>query len=363
MLAAPAFGGDRGGSARRRRGHPRQRARLSIVRALQGLRRPVAGIRRAAAGAQRARSARWRCVPSATTSRRSPPRCGARAAAASRTTCVIITVDARRAGDRRQGRREGHRARRDRPVFTNITNDLPIQTGDRLSHSSYEVAQGRAAARRRHLRLSRRAHGAQRDARRPAGAHRRRRHRVRDRRALPASARPRITQDAIDEPLARRYLRYQENEPFNATELLRTQFALDDSLYFSTVEVLPEERDRENHTVPVSIVAEPNRRHRVPVRRRLRHRHPGARHHRLGRPARQHRRSPLPHGNPRRGAGAVAGCALHRAHRRPGHRKIHAAADRRTRAARRHRRPDTSTSRRASPTCAAPGSAITTGSA
>ena len=71
-----------------------------------------------------------------------------------------------------------------------------------------------------------------------------------------------ITQDAIDDSLVRRYLRYQEDEPFNATELLRTQFALDDSQYFSTVEVLPEDRDREKHIVPVSIVAEPNRRHR-----------------------------------------------------------------------------------------------------
>ena len=59
-----------------------------------------------------------------------------------------------------------------------------------------------------------------------------------------------ITQDAIDESLARRFLRYHENDPFNATELLRTQFALDDSLYFSTVEVLPEDRDRDNHIVP-----------------------------------------------------------------------------------------------------------------
>ena len=50
-------------------------------------------------------------------------------------------------------------------------------------------------------------------------------------------------------------------------ELLRTQFALDDSQYFSTVEVLPEERDREKHTVPISISAEPNRRHRYSVRR------------------------------------------------------------------------------------------------
>jgi translocation and assembly module TamA len=72
-----------------------------------------------------------------------------------------------------------------------------------------------------------------------------------------------IKQDAIDEPLARRYLRYKEGDPFDASELLRTQFALDDSLYFSTVEVLPEDRDTVNHIVPISIVADPNRKHRL----------------------------------------------------------------------------------------------------
>src|SRR4029077_15443482 len=71
-----------------------------------------------------------------------------------------------------------------------------------------------------------------------------------------------IKQDSIDDALIRRYVRYREGDDFDATELLRTQFALDDSQYFSTVEVLPEERDREQHIVPISITAEPNRRHR-----------------------------------------------------------------------------------------------------
>jgi translocation and assembly module TamA len=71
-----------------------------------------------------------------------------------------------------------------------------------------------------------------------------------------------IEQQSINESLARRYLRYRESEPFDAAELLRTQFALDDSLYFSTVEVLPGDPDRETLTVPVSIRAAPNRRDR-----------------------------------------------------------------------------------------------------
>ena len=71
-----------------------------------------------------------------------------------------------------------------------------------------------------------------------------------------------LEQDTINERLARRFLRYRESEPFDATELLRTQFALDDSQYFSTVEVLPGEPDREALTVPISIRAEGNRRDR-----------------------------------------------------------------------------------------------------
>ncbi len=37
----------------------------------------------------------------------------------------------------------------------------------------------------------------------------------------------------------RRYLRYKENEPFDLTQILRTQFALDDAQYFTNLEVLP----------------------------------------------------------------------------------------------------------------------------
>jgi len=59
-----------------------------------------------------------------------------------------------------------------------------------------------------------------------------------------------IEQDVIRDPLVRRYMRYEQEEPFDMTELLRTQFALDDSQYFSTVEVLPGEPDRETAWCP-----------------------------------------------------------------------------------------------------------------
>ena len=71
-----------------------------------------------------------------------------------------------------------------------------------------------------------------------------------------------IEQDVIDDALVRRYVRYQQDEPFDMSEILRTQFALDDSQYFSNVEVLPGDPDRVNHLVPVNIRADPNRRHR-----------------------------------------------------------------------------------------------------
>ncbi len=70
-----------------------------------------------------------------------------------------------------------------------------------------------------------------------------------------------IEQSTLQAGLVRRYLRYREGDWYNAEALLRTQFALDDSQYFSVVEVLPEQRDRRNRTAPVRITSEPNRRH------------------------------------------------------------------------------------------------------
>jgi translocation and assembly module TamA len=70
-----------------------------------------------------------------------------------------------------------------------------------------------------------------------------------------------IEQSTLRAGLVRRYLRYQEGDWYDAESLLRTQFALDDSQYFSVVEVLPEERDRKNKIAAVRITSEPNRRH------------------------------------------------------------------------------------------------------
>jgi translocation and assembly module TamA len=70
----------------------------------------------------------------------------------------------------------------------------------------------------------------------------------------------RIEQSVIRPELMRRFMRFSEGDPYSTAQLLRTQFALDDSLYFSTVEVQPQERDPLTHAVPVRISAEQSRR-------------------------------------------------------------------------------------------------------
>jgi translocation and assembly module TamA len=72
-------------------------------------------------------------------------------------------------------------------------------------------------------------------------------------------------QRSIRDDLLRRYLRFDENQPFNANELLRSQFALDDSQYFANVEVLAGEPDKTLRSIPVKVIAEPNRRNRYSV--------------------------------------------------------------------------------------------------
>lgn len=68
-----------------------------------------------------------------------------------------------------------------------------------------------------------------------------------------------LDQNAIRDSLLRRYLRYQEGEWFDAGKLLRTQFALDDSRYFSSVEVTMGERDTVTHVVPINVTGKRGR--------------------------------------------------------------------------------------------------------
>ncbi len=64
-----------------------------------------------------------------------------------------------------------------------------------------------------------------------------------------------IEQTAIRATQIRRYLRYRDGEPYDEVKRLRTQFALDDSQFFSSVEVRPGTPDRVAHVVPISITA------------------------------------------------------------------------------------------------------------
>jgi translocation and assembly module TamA len=62
-----------------------------------------------------------------------------------------------------------------------------------------------------------------------------------------------IDQNVIRPSLMQRFVRFREGDPYSVNELLRTQFALDDSLYFSRVDVTAGDPDPETLTVPVSI--------------------------------------------------------------------------------------------------------------
>jgi len=147
------------------------------------------------------------------------------------------------------------------PMFSSIAARPPLHRGDRLSHAAYDRIKGdlqRTASTygyldarmvRNELRVDPQAHTASIVLELETG----------ERYRFGATQ---IEQHAIDDALVRRYLRYHENDPFDLTQLLRTQFALDDSQYFSGVEVLPGEADKTTHVVPVSIRADVNRRYR-----------------------------------------------------------------------------------------------------
>lgn len=71
-----------------------------------------------------------------------------------------------------------------------------------------------------------------------------------------------IAQDVIEDSAMRRLLRMKPGDPYTLDSLLRTQYVLDDSLYFSAVDIDSGEPDRESLTVPITVSAEPNRKHR-----------------------------------------------------------------------------------------------------
>jgi translocation and assembly module TamA len=145
------------------------------------------------------------------------------------------------------------------PLFTRITDHLPLSRGDRLNHSTYESLKGdlqRTAATYGYLdaKLTRNELAVDPQNRTASIVL-----------ELQTGERYRfgettIVQKVVNDALVRRYLRYRKGDPFDLTEILRTQFALDDAQYFANLEVLPGDPDRTAHVVPVNIKADPNRR-------------------------------------------------------------------------------------------------------
>jgi len=69
-------------------------------------------------------------------------------------------------------------------------------------------------------------------------------------------------QDVIDEDAMRRLLRMKPGDPYTLDSLLRTQYVLDDSQYFASVDIDSGEPETTTHTVPVTVTAKPNRKQR-----------------------------------------------------------------------------------------------------
>lgn len=74
-----------------------------------------------------------------------------------------------------------------------------------------------------------------------------------------------VAQDYLDEALVLRFVRFKTGAVFTNDRIRSTQYALEDSNYFSEVRVLPGRRDPATLTVPVRIEAERIKRHRFSV--------------------------------------------------------------------------------------------------
>lgn len=72
-------------------------------------------------------------------------------------------------------------------------------------------------------------------------------------------------QSVITDNAMRRLLRMKEGDPYTLDSLLRTQYVLDDSQYFKNVDIDSGDPDRQTRTVPITVRAQPNRKHRYAV--------------------------------------------------------------------------------------------------
>jgi translocation and assembly module TamA len=135
---------------------------------------------------------------------------------------------------------------REEPFLRQVLKASPLRTGARLSHPDYDRLKGdllRTAAANGYLdatftRGDLLVDPAAREARAYITLETGERYRF---------GATTIAQDFLRPGLVRRYLRYREGDWFDASALLRTQFA-------------PEERDHERRIAPIRIAAEPNKR-------------------------------------------------------------------------------------------------------
>ena len=74
-----------------------------------------------------------------------------------------------------------------------------------------------------------------------------------------------VEQDVLRDDLLERFVRFESGQVFSNDRIRSTQFALEDSNFFSNVTISPGQRDPETLTVPVTIRAEPIKRDRYTV--------------------------------------------------------------------------------------------------
>lgn len=74
-----------------------------------------------------------------------------------------------------------------------------------------------------------------------------------------------IEQDVLEDALLERFVRFKTGAPFSNDRIRSTQYALEDSHYFSEVRVTPGRRDADTLTVPVTITAQRIKRDRYSV--------------------------------------------------------------------------------------------------
>jgi translocation and assembly module TamA len=149
-------------------------------------------------------------------------------------------------------------------MFRNLIADSPLKPGQRLSHGAYDKLKGelqRTALASGFLDARYVRHELLVDP----PSHRAWAYLVLETGERYRFGKTEIEQSAIDQGLMRKYLRYKEGDYFEAAKLLTTQFALDDTQYFSTVEITPGARDPQTLTVPVSIRAQPSKKNKYTV--------------------------------------------------------------------------------------------------